>query len=118
MRFVLADWHQDGRWTGEDDVDPETLRQFRGLEDRDRRRWTVADRNKNLLLDKEEFRAFIHPEHSEHMYGVMRDESMQVYLYNRRQDDTRPYLIVSGSGPGRRREAESGRVRARNAREN
>ena len=109
MRFVVSDRHQDGRWTGEDDVDPETLRQFRGLEERDRRRWTVADRNKNLLLDKEEFRAFIHPEHSEHMYGVMRDESMQVdLLYNRRQDDTRPFLIVSGSGSGWRREAESG----------
>ena len=25
-------------------------------------RWTVADRNKNLQLSKEEFAAFIHPE--------------------------------------------------------
>ena len=43
----LTDGHitdKDGRWIGEEDVDEETLKQFRGLEERDRRRWTVADR--------------------------------------------------------------------------
>ena len=43
----LTDGHitdKDGRWVEEDDVDAETLRQYKGLEERDRRRWTVADR--------------------------------------------------------------------------
>ena len=57
-------------------MDPETLKQFKNLEFRDRRRWTVADRDKNLQLTKEEFSAFIHPEAYEHMYSVNRDETM------------------------------------------
>ena len=60
----------------EDDVDPDTLEQFKKLEQRDRRRWTVADRDKNLQLSKEEFKGFIHPEYYEHMYSVNRDETM------------------------------------------
>ena len=60
----------------EEDVDPDTLKQFKLLEDRDRRRWTVADRDKNLQLTKEEFKGFIHPEYYEHMYSVNRDETM------------------------------------------
>ena len=67
---------KDRRWKMEDDVDPETLRQFQELELRDKRRWTVADRDKNLHLTKKEFEAFIHPEHYEHMYSVNRDETM------------------------------------------
>ena len=38
------DARQDGRWVGEDDVDQDTLLVYRNLEERDRRRWTVADR--------------------------------------------------------------------------
>ena len=57
-------------------MDQETLKQFKNLEFRDRRRWTVADRDKNLQLTKEEFSAFIHPEAYEHMYSVNRDETM------------------------------------------
>ena len=56
----LTDEHisdKDRRWVMEDDVDPETLRQLRELELRDRRRWTVADGNKDLQLNKEEFSA-------------------------------------------------------------
>ena len=60
----------------EEDVDQDTLKQFKQLEDRDRRRWTVADRDKNLQLTKEEFKGFIHPEYYEHMYSVNRDETM------------------------------------------
>ena len=71
---AIAD--KDRRWVMEEDVDQETLNQFLQLETRDRRRWTVADRNKNLMLTKEEFMAFIHPEHYEHMYSVNRDETM------------------------------------------
>jgi len=75
----LTDGHitdKDGRWIEEEDVDAETLRQYKGLEDRDRRRWTVADRNKNLHLSKEEFQGFIHPEYAPHMYGIMMSETM------------------------------------------
>ena len=64
------------RWVLEDDVDPDTLKQFQQLELRDRRRWTVADRDKNLQLTEEEFKAFLHPEHYSHMYSVNRDETM------------------------------------------
>ena len=75
----LTDEHisdKDRRWVMEDDVDPETLKQLRELELRDRRRWSVADENKNLQLNKEEFSAFIQPEHFSHMYSVNRDETM------------------------------------------
>jgi len=75
----LTDGHitdTDGRWIGEEDVDAETLKQYKGLEQRDRRRWTVADRNKNLQLSKDEFQGFIHPEYAEHMYGIMMSETM------------------------------------------
>ena len=57
-------------------MDPDTLKQFQQLELRDRRRWTVADRDKNLQLTEEEFKAFLHPEHYSHMYSVNRDETM------------------------------------------
>ena len=36
----------------------------------------MADRNKNLQLCKEEFAAFIHPEHSEHMGDILISETM------------------------------------------
>ena len=75
----LTDEHitdRERRWVLEEDVDQETLNQFNNLQLRDKRRWTVADRDKNLQLTKEEFEAFIHPEHYEHMYSVNRDETM------------------------------------------
>ena len=64
------------RWKGEEDVDEETLAIYKQLELRDRRRWTVADRNKNLQLSKEEFAAFIHPEHADHMGDILISETM------------------------------------------
>merc|ERR1719499_410934 len=75
----LTDGHitdKDGRWIDEEDVDAETLRQYKALEERDRRRWTVADRNKNLHLSKDEFQGFIHPEYAQHMYGILMSETM------------------------------------------
>lgn len=75
----LTDGHitdKDGRWVEEEDVDAETLRQYKALEERDRRRWTVADRNKNLHLSKDEFQGFIHPEYAQHMYGILMSETM------------------------------------------
>jgi len=75
----LTDSHitgEGGRWKGEEDVDEETLAIYKQLELRDRRRWTVADRNKNLQLSKEEFAAFIHPEHADHMGDILISETM------------------------------------------
>ena len=57
-------------------MDAETLAIYKQLELRDRRRWTVADRNKNLQLSKEEFAAFIHPEHADHMGDILISETM------------------------------------------
>ena len=57
-------------------MDEETLAIYKQLELRDRRRWTVADRNKNLQLSKEEFAAFIHPEHADHMGDILISETM------------------------------------------
>ena len=83
MTMMMMMMIEDARWKGEEDVDEETLAIYKQLELRDRRRlstiktdfrqflenlnvtsdrWTVADRNKNLQLSKEEFAAFIHPE--------------------------------------------------------
>jgi len=75
----LTDGHitnKEGRWDQEDDVDAETLKIYQELELRDRRRWTVADRNKNLWLSKEEFSGFIHPEHEDHMSDILITEAM------------------------------------------
>ena len=77
FKYVISYFCQhECRWKGEDDVDEETLRIYKQLELRDRRRWTVADRNKNLQLSKEEFAAFIHPEHAEHMGDILISETM------------------------------------------
>jgi len=70
------DANRDGRWVGEDDVDKDTLSIYHKLEQRDRRRWTVADRNKNLLLDKDEFLAFLHPERADYMMDILVLETM------------------------------------------
>lgn len=75
----LSDGHitdNQGRWVLEDDVDGETLALYKQLELRDRRRWTVADRNKNLLLSKIEFLGFIHPESETHMKDIVISETM------------------------------------------
>ena len=75
----LSDNHitdNQGRWVGEDDVDEKTLALYRNLELRDRRRFTVADRNKNLHLSKTEFLGFIHPESEAHMKDVVILETM------------------------------------------
>jgi len=75
----LTDGHitdDAGRWAEEEDVDEESMKVYRQLELRDRRRWTVADRNKNLWLSKEEFAGFIHPEHEPYMADILISETM------------------------------------------
>lgn len=44
---------------------------------RDRRRWAAADADGDDNLTKEEFAAFLHPEDSEHMRGIVVQETME-----------------------------------------
>lgn len=44
---------------------------------RDRRRWSVADKDGDDALTKEEFEAFLHPEETEHMRDVVVLETME-----------------------------------------
>ncbi|XP_012279956.1 calumenin [Orussus abietinus] len=44
---------------------------------RDRRRWSVADKDGDDALTKEEFTAFLHPEETEHMRDVVVLETME-----------------------------------------
>ncbi|XP_011296835.1 calumenin [Fopius arisanus] len=44
---------------------------------RDRRRWSVADRDGDDALTKEEFTAFLHPEETDHMKDVVVEETLE-----------------------------------------
>ncbi|XP_042370167.1 calumenin-A-like [Plectropomus leopardus] len=44
---------------------------------RDERRFRVADRNGDLIADREEFTAFLHPEDHEHMRDIVVQETME-----------------------------------------
>lgn len=44
---------------------------------RDERRFRVADRNGDMIADKEEFTAFLHPEDHEHMRDIVVQETME-----------------------------------------
>jgi len=72
----IREANSEGRWVKEDDVDQSTLQIYRSLELRDRRRWTVADRNKNLMLDEAEFLGFLHPEAELHMVDILVTETL------------------------------------------
>jgi len=75
----LTDEHitdHEGRWVGEDDVDEDMMKMYKQLEMRDKRRWNVADRDKNLVLSKAEFQGFIHPETVPYMKDIVLEETM------------------------------------------
>ena len=61
---------------GEDDVDEDMMKMYKQLEMRDKRRWNVADRDKNLVLSKAEFQGFIHPETVPYMKDIVLEETM------------------------------------------
>ena len=44
---------------------------------RDKNRWEYADQNKDGMLTKEEYTAFLHPEEFDHMKGVVVDETLE-----------------------------------------
>ena len=47
------------------------------MEERDRRRWDLADENKDSRLTKEEFSRFLHPEEAEHMRDIVVQETLE-----------------------------------------
>ena len=48
------------------------------MEERDRRRFDLADADKSGKLDKDEFTNFLHPEEAEHMRDVVVQETLEV----------------------------------------
>ncbi len=53
------------------------FRLFRKMEERDRRRFDLADEDKSGSLSKEEFTNFLHPEEAEHMRDVVVQETLE-----------------------------------------
>lgn len=47
------------------------------MEDRDRRRWDLADEDKDGKLVKTEFANFLHPEEAEHMRDIVVQETLE-----------------------------------------
>lgn len=54
-----------------DDPDPDDGFSYRQMMARDERRFKMADQNKDLKADKEEFTAFLHPEEYDHMKDIV-----------------------------------------------
>ncbi len=50
---------------------------FRKMEERDRRRFDLADEDKSGSLSKDEFTNFLHPEEAEHMRDVVVQETLE-----------------------------------------
>lgn len=50
---------------------------YKGIFERDRRRWYAADTNGDNFLTKEEFLAFLHPEESPHMKEFIVIEALE-----------------------------------------
>lgn len=66
-----------------DEMDPQDLEQdtdsrsYKAMLTRDRRRWSVADRNGDDFLNKTEFVEFLHPEESPRMRDIVVSETME-----------------------------------------
>lgn len=50
---------------------------YKAMMKRDRRRWMTADSDGDDALSKEEFAAFLHPEETDHMRGIVVLETME-----------------------------------------
>lgn len=61
---------------GEAEKDQGTL-SYKAMLKRDQRRWMTADSNGDEALNKEEFAAFLHPEETDHMRGIVVLETME-----------------------------------------
>lgn len=60
-----------------DDPEPDDGYNYQQMMMRDERRFKTADRNGDLIADKEEFTAFLHPEDYEHMKEIVVMETME-----------------------------------------
>jgi len=58
-------------------ADPAGGYNYRLMLQRDKRRWKLADVNSDGELTKEEFSYFLHPEETEHMKGIIIDETLE-----------------------------------------
>jgi Ca2+-binding EF-hand superfamily protein len=47
------------------------------MEDRDRRRWDLADEDHDGVLTKLEFKFFLHPEEADHMRDIVVQETLE-----------------------------------------
>lgn len=53
------------------DNDDADIKMYKEMMQRDKRRWSTADKNGDDLLSKEEFKNFLHPEHADHMKDIV-----------------------------------------------
>ncbi|XP_042259724.1 calumenin-A [Thunnus albacares] len=60
-----------------DDPQADTEYDYSHMMARDERRFKVADRNGDLIADKQEFTAFLHPEDHEHMKDIVVQETIE-----------------------------------------
>uniref|UniRef100_U5EW90 Reticulocalbin-3 n=1 Tax=Corethrella appendiculata TaxID=1370023 RepID=U5EW90_9DIPT len=66
-----------------DEMDPKDLERedenfsYKAMLTRDRRRWSIADRNGDDLLTREEFTDFLHPEESPYMRDIVVTETLE-----------------------------------------
>lgn len=63
LQFFTAEMQYDN-----DDAD---IKMYKEMMQRDKRRWSTADKNGDDLLSKEEFKNFLHPEHADHMKDIV-----------------------------------------------
>ena len=50
---------------------------YRKMEERDHRRWKLADLDNDGELNREEFKAFLHPEDQDHMKDIVVTETLE-----------------------------------------
>ncbi|CAL8318352.1 unnamed protein product [Lota lota] len=60
-----------------DDPEPDEGYNYQQMMARDERRFKIADKNGDLIADKEEFTAFLHPEDYDHMKEIVVQETLE-----------------------------------------
>jgi len=61
----------------EEGADQEESASYKHMEDRDRRRWDMADEDKDGTLTMFEFKHFLHPEDADHMRDIVIQETIE-----------------------------------------
>lgn len=59
------------------DDDENDIKTYKTMMQRDKRRWEMADKNKDNKLSKDEFCDFLHPEEANHMHSVVIIETLE-----------------------------------------